>query len=176
MGSPLSHRCAPPAQVSESQVPRVEAIVDEELARGGGEILKRKGKKVLELRPRVEWHKGAAVLWLLDALQEAYGTMDGLTPPLLPMYIGDDITDEDAFQALHSRPGGCACVIVAEDPKARPTHAQMFLRNTDEVCTFLQALAKEGKSLAERGELRCTGPGRGVLQAVHAADDEELAE
>ena len=49
------------------------------------------GLQVLEIRPRVNWHKGLAVRWIREAL----GRNDALT-----MYIGDDLTDEDAFAAL----------------------------------------------------------------------------
>lgn len=48
------------------------------------------GKMLIEIRPRSKWNKGDAVRWLC----ERYGT--GLTP----FYIGDDITDEDAFMAV----------------------------------------------------------------------------
>ncbi len=54
-------------------------------------LLLRDGKMVIEIRPRVDWNKGQAVL--VDSrelhLQIA-----------LEVYIGDDSTDEDAFQAL----------------------------------------------------------------------------
>src|SRR5690554_128304 len=52
------------------------------------------GKKVVEVKPDIDWHKGKAVLWILDALgldnRDRY----------LPIFIGDDITDEDAFRTL----------------------------------------------------------------------------
>ncbi len=54
------------------------------------------GKAVLELRPAVDWGKGRAVLWLLQALG-----LDG--SDVLPVYIGDDLTDADAFRALAPR-------------------------------------------------------------------------
>lgn len=50
------------------------------------------GKKVLELRPSIEWNKGNAVLYLLDTLGFSGSTN------VLPIYIGDDKTDEDAFK------------------------------------------------------------------------------
>ena len=46
-----------------------------------------------ELRPDIDWDKGSAFSWLLDA-------MDFVGPEIFPFYIGDDITDEDAFEAL----------------------------------------------------------------------------
>ncbi len=49
------------------------------------------GRKVLEIRPPVDWHKGAACLWLLDRVSGS---------PEATVYMGDDRTDEDAFRAL----------------------------------------------------------------------------
>lgn len=51
-----------------------------------------KGKKVLELRPSIKWNKGNALLYLLDTLGFSGSTH------VLPIYIGDDKTDEDAFK------------------------------------------------------------------------------
>ena len=49
------------------------------------------GLKVFEIRPRVNWHKGLAVRWIKEAL----GRRDALS-----IYMGDDVSDEDAFAAL----------------------------------------------------------------------------
>ena len=49
------------------------------------------GKMIIEIRPRVDWNKGTAVRWIQDRLQA-----DGA----LPFIIGDDRTDEDAFDAI----------------------------------------------------------------------------
>ncbi|MFC1568219.1 trehalose-phosphatase [Candidatus Margulisiibacteriota bacterium] len=53
------------------------------------------GKKVFEVRPNVAWDKGKAVLWLMKKL--------GQGKKFTPVYIGDDRTDEDAFQVLKKR-------------------------------------------------------------------------
>lgn len=53
--------------------------------------------QVLELRPKVDWNKGSAVNWILDALDL------GHRADVFPIYLGDDITDEDAFVAMETR-------------------------------------------------------------------------
>ncbi|KAE8731264.1 putative trehalose-phosphate phosphatase D [Hibiscus syriacus] len=50
------------------------------------------GRKVLEIRPTIEWDKGRALEFLLEALGYANSN------DVLPIYIGDDRTDEDAFK------------------------------------------------------------------------------
>jgi trehalose 6-phosphate phosphatase len=52
------------------------------------------GRKVLEIRPGIAWDKGQAVNFLLESL--------GMANPndVLPVYIGDDRTDEDAFKVI----------------------------------------------------------------------------
>lgn len=87
------------------------------------------GKKVFELRPGIDWDKGKAVLWLLDALRLSAGDV-------VPVYFGDDLTDEDAFKALAN--GGIG-ILVAED--LRPTTARYLLRDPGEVQQFLKLLA-----------------------------------
>ena len=90
------------------------------------------GKKVLEVRPRIDWHKGRAVSFLLDHLQPAAGA------PVL--YFGDDTTDEDAFQVLQTwREGGGEGVLVAEQP--RPTAARSLVRTPDDMADLLADLA-----------------------------------
>jgi alpha,alpha-trehalase len=86
------------------------------------------GKKVYELLPDVDWNKGKAVLWLLETLG-----LEGRNA--LPIYIGDDRTDEDAFLALKKR--GVA-ILVSEDPQV--TAANYWLNNPEEVERFLGEL------------------------------------
>ncbi|MGD2136438.1 MAG: trehalose-phosphatase [Gemmatimonadales bacterium] len=86
------------------------------------------GKMVLELQPDLDWHKGAAVRWLIDVLE-----LD--RPDIVPVYVGDDTTDEDAFASLADDGLG---VLVAD--RARATGAQFRLRNPDEVRRFLDEL------------------------------------
>ncbi|KAK6155587.1 hypothetical protein DH2020_009835 [Rehmannia glutinosa] len=85
-----------------------------------------RGKKVLEIRPMVEWNKGDALIYLLQTL----GFSDSAN--VLPFYIGDDKTDEDAFKVLRSMGQGYP-IIVSSDP--RETLASHSLRDPSK-CYF----------------------------------------
>ena len=86
------------------------------------------GKKVFELLPRFDWNKGKATLWLMQTL--------ALTPAAtLPVYVGDDATDEDVFEALGS---DGVCVLVSSRP--RPSGARYRISDTDAVRSLLEAL------------------------------------
>ncbi|KAL3014699.1 hypothetical protein AAZX31_06G120400 [Glycine max] len=91
------------------------------------------GKKVMEIRPSIKWNKGNAVEYFLDTL--------GLSScsDILPVYIGDDRTDEDAFKVIQSREQGYP-IIVSSIP--RETNALYSLRDPSEVLIFLSRLAK----------------------------------
>ncbi|MDF2710211.1 MAG: otsB [Nonomuraea muscovyensis] len=93
------------------------------------------GKMVYEIQPNVDWNKGRAVLYLLDVLK--------LDPDrFVPLYLGDDLTDEDAFRALRGRGIG---IIVGRPDDAevadRPTAAEFSLASPEEVERFLATLA-----------------------------------
>lgn len=81
------------------------------------------GKKVFEIKPLVNWNKGKCVLWLLKKISNA-----------MPVYIGDDLTDEDAFKEI--RKIGCAICV----GKQKISHAQYYVKNTSEVSIFLKEL------------------------------------
>jgi alpha,alpha-trehalase len=114
-------------QVAEVDVDRVEMAVDEVVERFP-KLRKTYGKKIFELRPRIDWDKGKAVLWLLEAL--SLGGDD-----VLPLYLGDDVTDEDAYEALRDRGIG---ILVADSVCL--TAARYVLRDPDEVARFLRRL------------------------------------
>eukprot|EP00803_Ostreobium_quekettii_P001675 evm.model.scf_2613.2 EVM.evm.TU.scf_2613.2 scf_2613:12007-13712(+) len=90
-----------------------------------------RGRKVLELRPNVEWDKGRALLYLLRALG-----LEG--PDVLPIYLGDDRTDEDAFRVLRGETSGLG-VLVSTKPKE--TQATYHLLDPAEVLVFLSRIA-----------------------------------
>jgi trehalose-phosphatase len=88
----------------------------------------RQGKKIVESLPDVPWHKGAALGWLLARL--------GLDrSEAMPICLGDDVTDEDAFEAVAT--GGLG-IVVLDAP--RPTTAHYRLVGPEEVHRFLETL------------------------------------
>ncbi len=120
--------------VREEDVREVEEAVDS--VHGEQDALeKSSGKKIWELRPGIEWDKGRALWWLIERLGIDRGSV-------VPLYIGDDTTDEDAFRALRGEGVG---IVVGDEE--RKTLAQYRLQNTDEVRQFLDELrtALEGE-------------------------------
>jgi len=84
------------------------------------------GKQVIELRPDIDWDKGAAIRWLA-----------GRHPGRIPLFIGDDLTDEDGFRAIAD---SGITILVAAEP--RETAARFTLQGVDAVETFLQRLCR----------------------------------
>lgn len=89
------------------------------------------GRKVLEVRPVIDWNKGKAVEFLLESL--------GLTDrnDVLPIYIGDDRTDEDAFKVLRESNQGYGILVSSSRKESSAFHS---LRDPTEVMKFLQLL------------------------------------
>ncbi|KAG8382401.1 hypothetical protein BUALT_Bualt05G0073500 [Buddleja alternifolia] len=81
------------------------------------------GRKVLEVRPVIDWDKGRAVEFLLESL--GFSNHDDV----LPIYIGDDTTDEDAFKVLRKENRGYG-ILVSTVPKE--SNAFFSLRDTSE--------------------------------------------
>lgn len=92
-------------------------------------LVVRFGKEVVELTPDTEWNKGSAVEFLCDA-------MGGR----VPLFIGDDVTDEDGFQ-MANHLGGVSIVV---GPAPSPTAARFALDDTDAVEQFLSILQRGG--------------------------------
>ncbi|XP_047973055.1 probable trehalose-phosphate phosphatase 3 isoform X2 [Salvia hispanica] len=98
-----------------------------------------RGKKVLEIRPSIEWNKGDALSYLLKTLGFSDSGDD-----VIPFYIGDDKTDEDAFKVLKSRGQGHG-IVVSTSP--RETSASYSLKDPTEVLSFLLRLSRWGDTL-----------------------------
>jgi trehalose 6-phosphate phosphatase len=91
------------------------------------------GKKVMEVRPAVDWGKGEAIDLVLDRC----------APPgkhTLPIFLGDDLTDEDGFKSVQVR-GGLAISVGKID---WVTNAQYYLQSTEHVKVFLRHLVGRG--------------------------------
>jgi len=90
------------------------------------------GKKVYEIKPAVDWDKGKAIRLLMKKFGKG-----GRNSGLIPIYLGDDIADEDAFNII-KRYGRGITVHIGE-PYSDST-AQYFLKSPDEVFCFLAKL------------------------------------
>ncbi len=119
----------------ENDVPAIESefYVSTFLDEFRNNIQVRSGKMSREIRPPMLWDKGVAVLWLLDRQSSL---IRDKKMEVLPVYIGDDVTDEDAFQALRSR----GLTIFVGKPKN--TKARFYVKNTTEVIKFLEMVLK----------------------------------
>ena len=89
------------------------------------------GKKVWEVRPPIDWHKGKAVETIREQIQAARRLEE-----LPTIYLGDDTTDEDAFRAIH-RPYGWSIFVGGENQSSA---AEYCLNSTKDVETFLSRL------------------------------------
>ena len=90
-----------------------------------------KGKQVVNLLPPVNWNKGSALTWLLSLLDSFPHKVGGV----LPIYIGDDVTDEDAFTTVSGR----GFAVRVGSPKSS-SRAEYYVKSPDEVEVVLQAL------------------------------------
>ncbi|MBM7460906.1 trehalose-phosphatase [Rhodococcus coprophilus] len=115
---------------------RVDEVIDDLRDRNRDRLTLVPGKMVYEFTPAIDWNKGKAVLHLIDVL--------GLTSDdIVPLYLGDDITDESAFRALRGKGIG---ILVGrpDDPEmaGRTTAAEFVLGSVDDVERFLSNLAR----------------------------------
>jgi trehalose-phosphatase len=98
--------------------------------RGRFKILR--GKKVIEILPQVHWNKGECVLWIRDHLAPE------LPWPVLTLYVGDDWTDELAFDVLSGK-----AITVRVGPGRTRSAAAYRLRDVTDVHRLLSVLAAE---------------------------------
>ena len=86
-----------------------------------------RGKEVLEVRPNVAWDKGRAIARIAAAFP----------PDTLPVFFGDDLTDEDGFAAVHALNGLAIFVGAAREP----TRALYRVDSPKEVGETLELMA-----------------------------------
>lgn len=123
-------------QVKDSDVNLVARIFSK-VASSYPELRKTKGKKVFEVLPRVKWNKGTALRFML---RNARTEREQQT---LPIFIGDDLTDEDAFKAIRKK--GVGILVIDKEEASRETLARYKLRGPKEVRLFLSSLARKIK-------------------------------
>lgn len=92
------------------------------------------GREVIELRPDLDWDKGKTLRWVIDHLAEAG------SGALTPVYLGDDITDEDAFDAVSD--GGVPILVRHNDDGDRATAARYALDSPAQASEFTDRLAR----------------------------------
>ena len=116
---------------AETDLGEIQKAVYAAVARNGKLFRVSRGRKIFEILPRTNWHKGAAVHWILEHLdQEA---------PLV-IYLGDDTTDEDAFNVLPE-------AITIRVGAAPTTGARFQLPDPAAVHEFLLWLASQERAL-----------------------------
>jgi trehalose 6-phosphate phosphatase len=90
----------------------------------------RTGKAVLEVRPAIKWDKGSALRWIVDHM-----CLSRSASHMCPIYIGDDETDEDAFQAL-----GTAGLRILVGCDRLSSAAHYYVESVEQAMQFLAML------------------------------------
>lgn len=103
-------------------------------AEAAGQAKITSGKKVYEVRPAVTWNKGNAVKLIMKQCGKG-----GRNSGLLPIYLGDDLTDEDGFRIIENY--GNSISIFVGDGEQQST-ASYFLKSPEEVAAFLNMLIR----------------------------------
>jgi trehalose 6-phosphate phosphatase len=116
--------------VNDQDFPELKKIV-EEVGKNNSLLRITNGKKVFEIRPDIDWHKGKAVEFILKEL--AFNPAKDIA-----VYIGDDTTDEDAFKVVETCGFG---IIVSQDP--RETEARFIVKDVGEVKKTLEYLLQK---------------------------------
>jgi trehalose-phosphatase len=129
-------------QADSHKVGEIEKIVRRVVgtAEANGKARVTSGKKVYEVRPAVNWDKGKAI----KLLMKRYGK-GGRRSGLIPIYLGDDLTDEDGFRVIEAYGNGIS--IFVGNP-IFDSVARYFLKSPQEVAVFLETLLGEARELS----------------------------
>lgn len=121
--------------VDDQEIDEVKDILDSAVGIAAvlGKVRTTSGKMVHEIRPAVPWNKGKAVKLLMKRFGKG-GRQSGL----LPLYIGDDLTDEDAFKVIESY-GGIAVYVGDENDQSV---ANYYLKSTGDVANIMKELLR----------------------------------
>ncbi len=92
------------------------------------ELRRHEGKMVFEFRPAVDWNKGLAIRRIAAHLK---------IPHEAVIFVGDDVTDEDAFREL-----GPSATTVHVGSASTPSLAALNAESPDDVAGFLMAIAE----------------------------------
>ena len=93
-----------------------------------GQVMVARGKKVLEVRPRVPWNKGTAIAKIAEPYRSSAVTV----------FFGDDVSDEDGFAVVQEGEG----IAVMVGPAGQPTQARYRVDSPQEVVETLKLLAQ----------------------------------
>ncbi|HUE89938.1 MAG TPA: trehalose-phosphatase [Vicinamibacterales bacterium] len=112
-------------ELRAAAIERADRCAEEWLA--NGKLRRLTGSHVVEYLPNIAAHKGDATRWIVEDVEER------CKQPAWTLFIGDDVTDEDAFKAVRRGIG----VLVG----ARETHATHRIAGTRDVEALLEWLA-----------------------------------
>lgn len=93
-----------------------------------------RGKKVIEAIPRIDWSKGNAVQVIMDCLRRKF----------MPIYVGDDTTDEFAFRVLND------VGLTVRICRSRKSSARYYLKEQKEIVPFLAYVYDAGNARAAK--------------------------
>ncbi len=116
--------------VAPDEIRRVEIELARAMREQGSRLKIFHGTKVIEIMPQVGWTKGECAVWIRDRV---LGT---LPERVAWLYLGDDWTDEHAFELLSGQ-----AITVRVGDAVPASKAAYRLRNVGEVHQLLSALA-----------------------------------
>jgi trehalose-phosphatase len=112
---------------------KVEEMFDELISEFPN-LEKRRGKMVFEARLRCDWNKGKAVEWMARKISNN-------PEECFVVYIGDDLTDEDAFDRVNKTfPFHLSVIVSGEEELTRPTLAEFRMTDQTDVYKYLRKL------------------------------------